>query len=88
LHPAWILPQITTIILLITGLAYTSLTTNMFPPLVVGFSLAEAIVQLLLLTAWLRLAIDRISSNRDATQPDTLSNSTYQAEDKTLSIGD
>lgn len=80
LHPAWILPQITTIILLITGLAYASVKTKLFPPLVVGFSLAEAIVQLLLLTDWLHMTIGRSSSKRNASsQP--LSSAAYKPED-------
>jgi hypothetical protein len=88
LHPAWILPQITTIILLITGLAYTSLTTKMFPALVFGFSLAEAFAQLFLLTEWIRMVTGRISSKSDTSPPEPLSSSAYQPEDKTLSIGD
>lgn len=87
LHPVWVLPQITTVILLLAGLVYANVKTGMFPALVFGFSLAEAIVQLFLLIDWLRLAVGRNLLRREATRPETPSNSAYQTEDKTLSIG-
>jgi cellulose synthase (UDP-forming) len=92
LHPAWVLPQITTILLLIAGLVYTSVQTHMFSGLVYGFSLGQALAQLFLLRDWLRTIIRRSTSKREAFAPqpfvETLSSSAYQSEDKSLSVAD
>ena len=57
LHPVWVLPQILTIIMLIGGIVYSIITLKTFYWLVFGFSLAQIVVQLILVGDWLRLMI-------------------------------
>lgn len=55
LHPAWVLPQIITTILLLTGLIFSLIMTSSLHLLVFGFALGQIVAHLSLLSDWLRL---------------------------------
>jgi cellulose synthase (UDP-forming) len=54
LHPAWVLPQVITAILLIAGLVYAWAATGTVNVLVYGFALGLTFAQLSLVVNWLR----------------------------------
>jgi cellulose synthase (UDP-forming) len=58
LHPAWLLPQIVSILLLITGLIFTIMTTKMFYFMVFGFATALIAAQIFLVTDLLRPLVE------------------------------
>ncbi|MEW6404972.1 MAG: cellulose synthase catalytic subunit [Chloroflexota bacterium] len=86
LRLAWILPQIVTTILLITGLIYAGAMTKAFYALVFGFALAQIAAQLFLISDWLRLVTQRLSSTAHASPlprsfSETQPNAPYSRED-------
>jgi hypothetical protein len=86
LHPAWVLPQIITTILLLTGLAFTLITTKTFSAVVFAFALGQIAAQLCLVRDWLHPVVrtslpPSISSPSAHSFPETLPNTPYPGKD-------
>lgn len=86
LHPAWVLPQIVSAMLLLIGLIYSMATIKTFYVLVFGFALVQSAAQLLLVNDWIRSVARRYVS----TTPSYLSSRTLTEppSDTSVSVED